>query len=103
MKDVSLGLDDVTLKIKELGNEDLALVVQVFSDRYINLDSLLKVFQRVWVKKGRIELKVLDHIAFLFYFEEFNDLDFILQRAQWNFNNSLIVVSKIEPGICFYP
>lgn len=65
MEEVISGLDNLyfTLENKdpfvdEQDSNDLVIVASVVTDRYVNLEALLKVFQ--WVKKRVIELKELD-------------------------------------------
>lgn len=65
MEEVISGLDNLyfTLEnkdpfVEEQDSNDLVIVASVVTDRYVNLEALLKVFQ--WVKKRVIELKELD-------------------------------------------
>lgn len=97
MEDVSIGLDDLTLKIEDIINEEQAFVALAFTGCKVNLHVLLKVFPRVWKKNGAIEIKALDYTTFLFHFKEIDDLELVLQRIPWNFNNAHIVVKKTEP------
>lgn len=60
---------------------DLVITTRVVTNHYANLNFLLKVFQRVWMKKNGIEIKVLDHITFLFYIEEVDDMVLVLQKG----------------------
>lgn len=77
----------------------LVLVVRVLTDRTNSPDALLKVFQRVWAKKGGITLTAFDCISFLLYFEELDDLNFALQKATWNFNNVLWTAQGLDLDI----
>lgn len=61
MEGVYIGLDKLnsTLEIVDLIDEeretiDLVVAVRVIIGSYVNPDALLKVFQRVWVKKGAL-------------------------------------------------
>lgn len=46
-----------------------------------------------------MNLKALDRSTFMFYFEETNDLDLVLSKASWDFNNFLLDMKRVEPGV----
>lgn len=67
------------------------------SDRYMSQDALMEIFHCSWIISGGHDLRVPSHFTFLFYFEEVDELDRVLQRGPWNINNDLLVVRKVEP------
>lgn len=49
--------------------------------------------------KGGIELKPLNRSKLLFYFKEIEDVDQVLRKSSWNFNNSLVIVNRLYPSL----
>lgn len=41
----------------------------------------MRMFHRIWAKKGGLELKALDRFTFLFSFEEMEDMHLALRRT----------------------
>lgn len=54
---------------------------------------------RLWARKRRLEFKGLKRSMFMFYFDEANDMELVLSKSPWNFNNSLVIVKQLEPGV----
>lgn len=79
----------------------MALSIDVIdvTEHFVSQNALFKVFRCIWAKMRGLDHKVLDHISFMLYFEEIEDLEMVLQRALWNFNNILLVVRKASIGM----
>lgn len=45
-------------------------------------------------------MKALHRTILVFYFEKSENLELVLKRALWDFNNSLLIVKKCDPGMC---
>lgn len=66
--------------MEDQGSRDLSIVARAVTDRHVNSDALLQVFQCAWVKKGGIELKALDRSTFRLYFKEAEDIELVLSK-----------------------
>lgn len=57
---------------------ELKIDARVVIDCCVILDAQMKIVQRVWTKKGGLELKVLDCSTVLLYFEDMGELKLVL-------------------------
>lgn len=61
------------------------------------MESLLVVHRKVWAKAGGLDMKVVDRVTFVFYFEEPAKLESVLKRALCSFGNSLLAIERLSP------
>lgn len=60
---------------------DLTLVVDVISQKLVNLDFLQRVHCRKWTKTGALDVKVIDRSTFVFYFNDLAEIKLVLKKA----------------------
>lgn len=60
---------------------DLTLVVDVISQKLVNLDFLRRVHCRKWTKAGALDVKVIDRSTFVFYFKDLAEIKLVLKKA----------------------
>lgn len=60
----------------------------------MNTEALLKMHRKIQTRGGGLDLNVVDRSIFIFYFEEVSDMEFVLRKAPWSFDNSLMVLHR---------
>lgn len=96
---IDLTLDLGYLIVKEKSNLDLVLAIHIVSRKPVIMDSLLRVHHKNWTKLGGLDLEAMDRNTFIFYFEDPYDMDFVMRKASWSFDNSLLAIQRLLPGI----
>ncbi|GLT82659.1 hypothetical protein SLE2022_010180 [Rubroshorea leprosula] len=76
--------------------DDFYLLGKVLTKKRINLTSFTSTMNLSW--KLKQEMKIIEdgEKIFLYQFSNRFDLDKVLQKAPWNFSNSLIILKKVS-------
>lgn len=51
-----------------------------------------------WTKNGGLNLRVLERSTFMFYIEKSEELDLVMRKVPWNFDNNLLVTMRVLPS-----
>lgn len=72
------------------------LAPHIFSKRFINVDTLIRIQKKGWTKGGGLDIKKINQNTFVFYFEDANELEVVLKKVAWRFDNSFMIIQKLD-------
>ncbi|TXG53376.1 hypothetical protein EZV62_022545 [Acer yangbiense] len=70
------------------------LVGKVLSYKKVNREAFKGLIEQIWSPFGQVEVESVGDNLFMFYFNNGEDRNRVLQRGPWHFGNSLIVLEK---------
>ncbi|TXG71930.1 hypothetical protein EZV62_000509 [Acer yangbiense] len=70
------------------------LVGKVISYKKVNIEAFKGLIEQIWSPFGQVEVESVGDNLFIFYFNNGEDRNRVLQRGPWHFGNSLIVLEK---------
>ncbi|TXG69340.1 hypothetical protein EZV62_004275 [Acer yangbiense] len=99
----NLSLADEDRAVLEMSEEasvdgikdvDRCLVGKVLSGKKVNREAFKGLIEQIWNPFGHVEVELVGDNLFMFYFNNGEDRNQVLQRGSWHFSNSLIVLEK---------
>ncbi|TXG60503.1 hypothetical protein EZV62_015076 [Acer yangbiense] len=73
---------------------DRCLVGKVLAYKKVNREAFKGLIEQIWSPYGQVEVESVGDNLFMFYFNNGEDRNRVLQRGPWHFGNSLIVLEK---------
>lgn len=65
----------------------------------MNVEVLLCVYRKAWTRSGGVDLKAVDWCTFVFYFEEVVELELVLKKSPYSFDDCLLAVQRLLPSM----
>ncbi|KAK3223807.1 hypothetical protein Dsin_010832 [Dipteronia sinensis] len=80
--------------VEGIKNVDKCLVGRVLSGKKVNREAFKGLIEQIWSSIGQVEVELVGDNLFMFYFNNGEERNRVLQRGPWHFGNSLIVLEK---------
>lgn len=72
------------------------IAARIDTEKCIIIKAIMHVHRQSWTKIGGLDIKEMDHITIVFYFENMVELEVVLKKAPLSFENCLIMIQRLE-------
>ncbi|TXG59981.1 hypothetical protein EZV62_014554 [Acer yangbiense] len=72
----------------------LCMVGIILSSKWVNRDAFMRVIGKIWQVKQGLDIESVSRNTFTFHFRDEYDLNSVISRGLWSFDNALIVMEK---------
>lgn len=86
-------------KVDEGGRIDLCLVGRFITNKTINSTAMQTRMSEIWKPMAGVHIRGIVGGRFVFQFFHFIDVKRVLERGHWTFDNSPLLVARMEDGI----